>query len=78
MVVANLRLVKKICAEGTRIVVKVVTSINLMDNSPVSYSVRHQRPTLERHKILIASRENVDNQTPRNTSFTHWHVNVYL
>ena len=40
-------------------------------NSPVSYSARHQRPARERHKIRIASRENVDNQTPRNTNFTH-------
>ena len=38
---------------------------------PVSHSVRHQRPARERHKICIASRENVDNQTPRNTNFTH-------
>ena len=40
-------------------------------NSPVSYSERHQRPARERHKIRIASRENVDNQTPRNTNFAH-------
>ena len=40
-------------------------------NSPVSHSARHQRPARERHKISIASRENVDNQTPRNTNFTH-------
>ena len=40
-------------------------------NSPVSYSVRHQRPARERHKIRIASRENVDNQAPRSTNFTH-------
>ena len=41
------------------------------DNSPVSHLARHQRPAMERHKIRIASRENVDNQTPRNTNFTH-------
>ena len=40
-------------------------------DSPVSYSAGHQRPARERHKIRIASRENVDNQTPRNTNFTH-------
>ena len=42
-------------------------------NSPVSHSARHQRPARERQKIRIASRENVDNQTPRNrpTDFTH-------
>ena len=40
-------------------------------NSPVSHSVCHQRPAREKHKIRIASRENVDNQTPRNTNFTH-------
>ena len=45
---------------------------------PISHSVRHQRPTRERHKICIASRENVDNQTPRNTNFTHKHVSVYF
>ena len=40
-------------------------------NSPISHSARHQHPARERHKIRIASRENVDNQTPRNTNFTH-------
>ena len=40
-------------------------------NRPVSHSARHQRPARERHKIRIASRENVDNQAPRNTNFTH-------
>ena len=40
-------------------------------NSPVSHSARQQRPARERNKIRIASRENVDNQTPRNTNFTH-------
>ena len=40
-------------------------------NWPVSHSARHQRPARERQKIRIASRENVDNQTPRNTNFTH-------
>ena len=40
-------------------------------NSPVSHLACHQRPARERHKICIASRENVDNQTPRNTNFTH-------
>ena len=34
--------------------------------------------TRERHKIRIASQENVDNQTPRNTNFTHQHVSVYF
>ena len=42
-----------------------------MFNWPVTHSARHQRPARERHKIRIASRENVDNQTPRNTNFTH-------
>ena len=41
------------------------------NNWPVSHSARHQGPARERHKIRIASRENVDNQTPRNTNFTH-------
>ena len=41
------------------------------NNWPVSHSARHQRHARERHKIRIASRENVDNQTPRNTNFTH-------
>ena len=41
-----------------------------MDNRPVSHSARHQRPARERHKIRIASRENVDNQAPRNTNCT--------
>ena len=40
-------------------------------NSPVSHSARHQRPARERHKIGIALRENVDNQAPQNTNFTH-------
>ena len=41
------------------------------NNSPVLHSARHQRPTRERHKIRIASRETVDNQAPRNTNFQH-------
>ena len=41
------------------------------NNSPDSHSARHQRPARERHKIRIASRENVDNQAPCNTTFTH-------
>ena len=41
------------------------------NNSPVSHSARHQHPTRERHKIRIASQENVDKQAPRNTNFTH-------
>ena len=45
--------------------------LDLNFNSPVSHSARHQRPAQERHKIRIASRGNVDNQTPRNTNFTH-------
>ena len=49
--------------------VQVLLGNNL--NSPISYSARHQRPARERHKIHIASRENVDNQTPRSTNFTH-------
>ena len=40
-------------------------------NSPVSHLAHHQRPPTERHKICIASQENVDNQAPRNTNFTH-------
>ena len=40
-------------------------------NRPVLHSARHQRPARERHKIRNASRENVDNQAPRNTNFTH-------
>ena len=39
-------------------------------NRPVSHSARHQRPARERHTIRIASRENVNNQAPRNTNFT--------
>ena len=39
-------------------------------NRPVSHSARHQRPARERHIMRIASRENVDNQAPRNTNFT--------
>ena len=35
---------------------------------PVSHSARHQRPARERHIMRIASRENVDNQAPCNTS----------
>ena len=38
---------------------------------PFSHSVSHQRPARERHKICIASWENVDKQMPRNTNFTH-------
>ena len=37
---------------------------------PVSHSARHQRPARESHIMRIASRENVDNQAPRNTNFT--------
>ena len=37
----------------------------------VSHLARHQRPTREKHKIPIASWENVDNQAPRNANFTH-------
>ena len=40
-------------------------------NWPVLHSARHKHPARERHKIRIASQENVDNQTPRNTNFTH-------
>ena len=40
-------------------------------NSPVSHLARHQRPARERDKIRSASQENVDNQTPHNTNFTH-------
>ena len=39
-------------------------------NRPVSHSARHQRLARERHIMRIASRENVDNQAPRNTNFT--------
>ena len=39
---------------------------NQTSNSPVSFSACHQRPARERHKIRIASQENVDNQAPRN------------
>ena len=39
-------------------------------NRPVSHSARHQRPARERHIMRIASRENVDNQAPRNINFT--------
>ena len=39
-------------------------------NRPVSHSARHQHPARERHIMRIASRENVDNQAPRNTNFT--------
>ena len=42
-----------------------------IDYWPVSHSARHQRPARERHNIRVASRENVDNQAPRNTNFTH-------
>ena len=31
-------------------------------NSPILHLARHQRPAREKHKIRIASRENVDNQ----------------
>ena len=46
------------------------------NNSPVSHSARHQRPARERHKIRIASRENVDNQAPR---YTTWilHISIF-
>ena len=43
---------------------------NLVFNRPVSHSARHQHPARERHIMRIASRENVDNQAPRNTNFT--------
>ena len=33
-----------------------------------------QRPARERHKIHIASRENVDNQAPRNTNL---HISMF-
>ena len=39
-------------------------------NRPVSHLARHQRPARERYIVRIASRENVDNQAPRNTNFT--------
>ena len=39
-------------------------------NRPVSHSARNQRPARERHIMRIASRENVDNQAPRNANFT--------
>ena len=42
-----------------------------VSNWPVSHSAHHQRPARERLKIRIASQENVDNQMPRNTNFTH-------
>ena len=38
---------------------------NSNETRPVSHLARHQRPARERHKIRIASRENVDNQGPR-------------
>ena len=44
---------------------------SIIFNWPVSHSARHQCPARERHKIRVASRENVDNQAPRNTNFTH-------
>ena len=43
----------------------------MFSNSPDSHLARHQRPAGERHKICIASWENVDNQAPCNTNFTH-------
>ena len=43
-----------------------IWSANGKNNSPVYHSARHQRPARERHRIRTASRENVDNQTPRN------------
>ena len=49
----------------------VVSGRHYESNSPVSYSVRHQRPARERQKIRIASRKNVDNQAPHNTNFTN-------
>ena len=42
----------------------------VLSNRPASHSARHQRPARERHIMRIASRENVDNQAPRNTNFT--------
>ena len=41
----------------------------LGQDSPVSYSARHQRPGRERHKIRIASRENVDNPSAAQYKF---------
>ena len=37
----------------------------------IRHATMYQRPARERHKIRIALRENVDNQAPRNTNFTH-------
>ena len=47
-----------------------ITGCDENNNRPVSHSARHQRPARERHIMRIASRENVDNQAPRNTNFT--------
>ena len=50
---------------------KVPISFSLViGDRPVSHSAHHQRPARERHIMRIASRENVDNQAPRNTNFT--------
>ena len=46
------------------------SGLGILCNRPVSHSARHQRPARERHIMCIASRENVDNQAPRNTNFT--------
>ena len=48
----------------------LVLLFDITNNRPVSHSARHQRPARERHIMRIASRENVDNQAPRNTNFT--------
>ena len=50
-------------------VISITLLFSLLFNSPISHSARYQRPARERHKICIASLENVDNQTPRNTKF---------
>ena len=49
----------------------IESSFTAPPRSPASCSARHKRPARERQKIRIASRKNVDNQTPRNTNFTH-------
>ena len=49
----------------------LMTIFHYFDNEQFSRFTFVQRPARERHKIRIASRENVDNQTPRNTNFTH-------
>ena len=49
---------------------QIIPKVSVNFNRPVSHSARHQRPARERHIMRIASRENVDNQAPRNTNFT--------